>query len=142
EAANEAKSLFLAKMSHELRTPLNAVMGYAQILKRDKSLGDKQQAHIDIIKKSGEHLLLLINDILDLSKIEAGKLQLYPEAIDLTEFLRGIANIIRIKADEKLLTFKFDAIPEFKGAVCIDDKRLRQVLLNLLGNAVKFTDRG
>lgn len=142
EVANQAKSTFLANMSHELRTPLNAILGYAQILKRDKNLGERQAAGVDTIQQSGEQLLGLINDILDLSKIEAGKFELYPETVGLQKFLQGIADIIRVKAEERNLLLVFNVSSDLPRYVRIDDKRLRQVLLNLLGNAVKFTDRG
>src|SRR6185436_11911519 len=142
EVANRAKNAFLANMSHELRTPLNAILGYAQILKRNKGMSDRQLAGLNTIQQSGEHLLMLIMDILDLSKIEAGKLELYPGPINLPAFLRMIADIIRVKAEEKSLMFNYDASIEPPLSVEADGKRLRQVLLNLLGNAVKFTDRG
>jgi len=142
EVANQAKSAFLARMSHELRTPLNAILGYAQILKMHKGLTDRQAIGLDTIQSSGEHLLTLIIDILDLSKIEAGKTELHTGAVTLPTFLSGITNIIRIKAEEKNLLFSFDASPDLPRVVQADEKRLRQVLLNLLGNAVKFTDRG
>ena len=142
EVANQAKSAFLARMSHELRTPLNAILGYAQILKMQKGLSERQATGLDTIQSSGEHLLTLIIDILDLSKIEAGKTELHTGVVTLPAFLRGITNIIRIKAEEKSLLFSFDAAPDLPHVVQADEKRLRQVLLNLLGNAVKFTDRG
>ncbi|WP_331645863.1 hybrid sensor histidine kinase/response regulator, partial [Piscinibacter sp.] len=142
EAANEAKSLFLAKMSHELRTPLNAVLGYAQLLKRDGHLTERQALGLNTIHSSGEHLLMLINDILDLSKIEAGKLDLYAEDVDLLRFLNLLADTIRVRAEEKGLVFSLVASPGLPPVVRCDEKRLRQVLLNLLDNAVKFTDRG
>lgn len=142
DVANQAKSAFLASMSHELRTPLNAILGYAQILGRDKSLSERRARGLDTIYQSGSHLLALINDVLDLSKIESGKLELYPSTFDLQAFLRGIADIIRIKAEQKSLVFQIDASTTLPAAVLADEKRLRQVLLNLLGNAVKFTDRG
>lgn len=139
--ANQAKSAFLARMSHELRTPLNAVLGYAQILQRDKELNERQGTGLRTIQQSGEHLLALIEDILDLAKIEAGKLELYPMPTPLADFVRGVADMIRIRAQEKELALVVE-VPLLKYAVNIDQKRLRQVLLNLLGNAVKFTDRG
>lgn len=142
EAANDAKSAFLACMSHELRTPLNAILGYAQILRRDKRLRDHHATGLRIVQESGEQLLMLINDILDLSRIEAGKLDLYPEAVNLHGFLQGIADVIRARAEEKDLQFAFDASAGLPNAVWVDARRLRQILLNLLGNAVKFTDRG
>ena len=142
EAANQAKSAFLASMSHELRTPLNAILGYAQILKRDKTLGSRQLGSMGTIERSGEHLLTLINDILDLAKIEAGKVELFPSAVNLPAFLRVIADIIRIKAEEKSVLFVDEMSPQLPQGVQVDEKRLRQVLLNLLSNAVKFTKQG
>ncbi|GEM_PF-1437378 len=142
EASNEAKSVFLAKMSHELRTPLNAVLGYAQILRRDGGLSERQALSLNTIHSSGEHLLMLINDMLDLSKIEAGRLDLFAEDVPLASFLRVIADTIRVKTEEKGLAFVFETSAGLPAAVRCDEKRLRQVLLNLLDNAVKFTDEG
>ena len=142
EIANDAKSAFLARMSHELRTPLNAIMGYAQILKMDKTLTERQVMGLNTIHNSGEHLLLLIIDILDLSRIEAGKTELYPTTVHPQSFLSGLVDIIRIKAEEKSLRFDFECAPDLPDAVEVDEKRLRQVLLNLLSNAVKFTESG
>jgi PAS domain S-box-containing protein len=137
------RSEFLAQMSHELRTPLNAIMGYAQILGRDAhQLSERHATGLLTIQQSGQHLLTLINDILDLARVEAKKLELYPSAIHLSQFLCALAEIIRIKADEKCLSFTYRLAPDLPASVKVDDKRLRQVLLNLLGNAVKFTDRG
>lgn len=137
------RSDFLAQMSHELRTPLNAIMGYAQLLRRDNlHLSERQSSGLAIIHESGQHLLTLINDILDLARVEAGKLVLFPTPITLRSFLRVVADIMRIKAEEKSLLFNFEATDDLPAAVTVDDKRLRQVLLNLLGNAVKFTDHG
>lgn len=142
EVANKAKSTFLANMSHELRTPLNAILGYAQILKRDKSLSERQAAGLDTIQQSGEQLLGLINDILDVSKIEEDKLELHPKTVFLQKFLQGTVDIIRVKAEERSVLLVFDVSSDLPQSVRIDDNRLRQVLLNLLGNAVKFTDYG
>ena len=142
EGANRAKSMFLANMSHELRTPLNAILGYAQLLKRDRNLTKWQSDATDTIQQSGEHLLMLIVDILDLSKIEAGKIEMQVAPLDIASFLHGISNIIRIKADEKALDFRCHFAPDLPEVVLADQKRLRQVLLNLLSNAVKFTDHG
>ncbi|NOW44698.1 signal transduction histidine kinase/DNA-binding NarL/FixJ family response regulator [Novosphingobium sp. SG751A] len=142
ESASQAKSNFLANMSHELRTPLNAVMGYAQLMMREKGIEERHQHAARTIHDSGQHLLTLINDILDLSKIEAGKLELYPTSTDLRGFLKGIAAIMRVRTEEKALDFVCDLAPDLPDFVLADEKRLRQVLLNLLGNAVKFTDRG
>ncbi len=142
EVANRAKSTFLASMSHELRTPLNAILGYAQILKRERNLSERQTTGLNTIRQSGEHLLTLITDLLDLSKIEAGKFELYINAVDLSAFLLTIADIIRIKAEQKGLLFSYQVASDMPHSVLIDEKRVRQVLLNLLGNAVKFTDHG
>jgi CheY-like chemotaxis protein len=142
EQANRAKSVFLANMSHELRTPLNGILGYAQILQRDQTADEKRMAAMNVIQQSGEHLLTLINDILDLAKIEANKLELIYSHIHLAEFLRVIAEIVGIKAEQKGLTFISDIDPDLPATIQGDEKRLRQILLNLLSNAVKFTDRG
>ena len=142
DSANKAKSDFLANMSHELRTPLNAILGYAQLLKRDPKLDERQSNAARTINESGSHLLTLIDDILDLSKIEAGKFELSPVALDLRGFTSGIADIIRIRAEEKAIVFVCEVSRDLPAMVLADAKRLRQVLINLLGNAVKFTDRG
>ncbi|WP_437894746.1 AAA family ATPase [Sorangium sp. So ce124] len=142
EAESRAKTEFLRNMSHELRTPLNAILGYAQILKRSRGLEGREAVGLNTIQQSGQHLLTLINDLLDLAKIEAGKLDLYPEPIHLSTFLTVVADIIRVRAEQKSLYFVFEVTPHLPQAVLADEKRLRQVLLNLLGNAVKFTDRG
>ncbi|HEY9649349.1 MAG TPA: ATP-binding protein, partial [Coleofasciculaceae cyanobacterium] len=141
EAANQAKSAFLANMSHELRTPLNGILGYAQILQKDKKLNSKQQEGVGVIYQCGTHLLTLINDILDLSKIEVGKLELYPEDFYFSSFLTGLVEIFRLKAQQKSLYFTCLST-ELPTIIHADQKRLRQVLMNLLSNAVKFTDRG
>jgi signal transduction histidine kinase len=142
EAANRAKSEFLASMSHELRTPLNAVLGYAQLLSRDEGLSARQARGLDVIHQSGKHLLALINDILDLARIEAGRTELNLEPVNLSECLQAVVSLMRVKADEKHLAFVFDAGQGMPQAVLADERRLRQVLLNLLGNAIKFTDQG
>ena len=141
EAANQAKSEFLANMSHELRTPLNGILGFTQILQqRDRNQADKDG--LQTIYKSGQHLLTLINDILDLSRIEAGKLSLQPHPINLPLFLENIANLMRISATQARLTFRYEPTAYLPPYVEVDEKRLRQILLNLLGNAVKFTPQG
>ena len=142
EAANSAKSEFLANMSHELRTPLNGILGYVQILKREPNLNTKQQQGLDIIQQCGEHLLTLLNDILDLSKIEARKMELCLNDFQFSHFLEGIIEIVRIRAEQKNLSFKYETLSPLPTTVRGDEKRLRQVLINLLGNALKFTDCG
>ena len=142
EMANQAKSTFLANMSHELRTPLNGILGYAQILLRDNTLSERQVAGLRVIQQSGEQLLTLINDVLDFAKIEAGKQELSLTDIPLAKFLRIIAEIIGVKAEQKGLAFICDSAPDLPGGIRADEKRLRQALLNLLANAVKFTDQG
>ena len=142
EAANRAKSAFVANMSHELRTPLNGILGYTQILRRGGGLGPEQLRGIQVIEKSGEHLLTLINDMLDLAKIEAGRLEVEMTEFDLLEFLNMISETIAIRSKEKGLEFRYEKGASLPGLVRGDEKRLRQVLLNLLGNAVKFTERG
>ncbi len=141
ESANQAKSQFLATMSHELRTPLNGILGYAKILQRDTAVSSRHRAGLQIIEQSGEHLLLLINDILDLAKIEAGKIELQKTEFLLPTFLHNINEIMRIRAEEKRITFQLD-MGTLPTAVHSDPKLLRQVLINLLGNAIKFTDKG
>ena len=142
DAANQAKSEFLANMSHELRTPLNGILGYAQILQRDKTATPKQQDGLSIIRQCGFHLLTLINDVLDISKIEAQKLELYPKAFQFETFLQEVKEICRIKAEQKEIDFTYQVLNRLPAAIHADEKRLRQVLINLLGNAIKFTDQG
>ncbi len=142
DAANQAKSDFLANMSHELRTPLNGILGYAQVLQRKPEITGKSLAGVNIIHQCGSHLLMLINDILDLSKIEARKLELFPSTINLSSFLNSVTEICRIRAEQKGILFKFIFDKNLPTAVEVDEKRLRQVLINLIGNAIKFTDEG
>ncbi|HAX74918.1 MAG TPA: serine/threonine protein kinase [Cyanobacteria bacterium UBA11372] len=142
EAASKAKSEFLSNMSHELRTPLNGILGYTQILQRDNSLKIKQKEAINIIHQCGAHLLTLINDILDLSKIEAGKMELCPSEIDFSFFLQCVVEICRIKADSKNISFTYQPSNQLPTSIYADEKQLRQVLINLLGNAIKFTEEG
>jgi signal transduction histidine kinase/CheY-like chemotaxis protein len=142
ESANKAKTEFLANMSHELRTPLNGILGYTQILLRDNTLTDKQKNSLSVMHRSGEHLLMLINDILDLSKIEAQKMELHSDVIFLNDFLDNIYEIIRIRASNKSIGFHIKKASDLPEAILADEKRLRQILLNILGNAVKFTPKG
>ncbi|HEY9606889.1 MAG TPA: PAS domain S-box protein [Allocoleopsis sp.] len=142
EVASRAKSEFLANMSHELRTPLNGILGYTQILKREPNVGAKQQEQLSIIQQCGEHLLTLLNDILDLSKIEVRKMELCLGDFQFPQFLNSLVEIVRIHAEQKNITFEYQNLSPLPDTVRGDEKRLRQVLINLLGNAVKFTDAG
>ncbi|HBB35815.1 MAG TPA: hypothetical protein DC064_29565, partial [Cyanobacteria bacterium UBA9273] len=142
ETANRAKSAFLATMSHELRTPLNGILGYAQILQGDRNSTPKQKEAVATIYQCGTHLLTLINDILDLSKIEADKLELYLGDVHFPSFLTQVSDIFRLKAAQKSIRFTQVALTQLPTIIQVDEKRLRQVLLNLLSNAIKFTDTG
>ncbi len=142
EAANFAKSEFLANMSHELRTPLNSILGFAQILQRSKTMTDEELDNIRIIYQSGSHLLTLIDDILDLAKIEAQKMELDPTDFPFPSFLRGVVEICRIRAQQKGISFTYQPTFQLPTTIHADEKRLRQVLINLLVNAIKFTNTG
>lgn len=142
EAANRAKSEFLANMSHELRTPLNSVLGYAQLLRTQGMLSAAQSEALSVIQQSGEHLLGLIDDTLDMAKIEAGTLELQPVDFDLPELLQGISAIMQAKAAAKGLSFNWEQVTAVPEAVHCDPRRLRQVLTNLLDNAIKYTPAG
>ncbi|KYF77803.1 hypothetical protein BE11_39970 [Sorangium cellulosum] len=142
DAANRAKSDFLANMSHELRTPLNGILGYAQILRRSTRLGEQDQRGVDVIAESGAHLLTLINDVLDLAKIESRTMELHPNDFDFPSFLRATVEICRIRAEQKGIEFVYKPGPALPAGVRADQRRMRQILLNLLGNAIKFTERG
>ncbi|PSB58301.1 hybrid sensor histidine kinase/response regulator [Chroococcidiopsis cubana CCALA 043] len=142
EAANLAKSEFLANMSHELRTPLNAILGFTQLMSRDRSLSAAQLENLDTINRSGEHLLTLINDVLSMAKIEAGRTILNENSFDLYELLDSLEEMLRLKAEAKGLQLIFERTPEVPQCVRADESKLRQVLINLLGNAIKFTQAG
>lgn len=142
EVASQAKSAFLSSMSHELRTPLNAILGYAQILKRQTNLTDAQRQQLEIVRGSGEHLLTLINDILDMGKIEAQKMEIEELSFDLSALLRQVFNIAKIKADERDLEFQYEESTELPKFVRGDQRKLKQILLNLVSNAIKYTRRG
>lgn len=142
ESANQSKSRFLATMSHEFRTPLNAILGFAQLLQMDGALSQAQLGKINLIRDSGEHLLSLISDLLDMASIEAGKVKLMPAAVDLRALLEVACDSVRLRAEEKGLVFHTEIDPDLPPRVRVDGQRLRQVLLNLLSNAVKFTDSG
>ncbi|MEL7330488.1 MAG: ATP-binding protein, partial [Cyanobacteria bacterium J06559_1] len=142
EFANQAKSQFLANMSHELRTPLNGILGVAQVLERSPALPNTVQQQVKVIHQCGAHLLDMINDILDLSKIEAGKLDLSPKAIHLSSCLQSVVQVCRVRATQKGLAFAYQVESTLPEGVYLDEQRFRQVLFNLLGNAIKFTDQG
>ncbi|MDZ7950425.1 ATP-binding protein [Nostoc sp. DedQUE09] len=142
QSSNQAKSEFLANMSHELRTPLNGILGYTQILQRTESLSEKGRKGVSIIYQCGSHLLTLINDVLDLSKIEARKLELYAVDFYLPAFIDSVTEISRIRAEQKAIAFYVQLDPDLPTGIHTDEKRLRQVLINLLSNAIKFTNEG
>jgi predicted ATPase/signal transduction histidine kinase/FixJ family two-component response regulator len=142
EIANQAKSSFLAGMSHELRTPLNGILGFVQILQRDSSITTKQQHGLNVIEQSGHHLLSLINDVLDMAKVEAGKIELHKVDFNLPSLLNGVSEVIKIRAEHKGIQFSLESAEELPNCVHGDERRLRQILLNLLGNAIKFTEHG
>ena len=142
EAANRAKSEFLANMSHELRTPLNAILGFTQLMSRDSMLSAENRSNLEIINSSGQHLLGLINDVLEMSKIEAGRLKLNAGCFDLIALLARLEEMFCLKASNKQLQLHFELAPDLPRYISTDERKLRQVLLNLLGNAVKFTERG
>jgi signal transduction histidine kinase/DNA-binding response OmpR family regulator len=142
DAANRAKSTFLSTMSHEIRTPMNAILGYAQLMLRDPGLGADAKENLRIIGRSGEHLLGLINDILDMSKIEAGRTEVNPAVFNLPRLLDDLAAMFRLRADSKALRFEMLSDGESMPYVVADEGKIRQVLINLLGNAVKFTQLG
>jgi PAS domain S-box-containing protein len=142
EVANQTKSIFLANMSHELRTPLNVILGFTQVMSRDALLTPEQRENLKIISKSGNHLLSLINDVLDLSKIEAGRITLDRSRFDLLSLMRSLWEMLRQNAETKGLLFNLDIAPDVPQYVSADSNKLRQVLINLLSNAIKFTHNG
>jgi signal transduction histidine kinase len=142
ESANRAKSDFLASMIHELRTPLNGILGYAQLLRRDDSLGPAQLESVEAIERCGEHLLTVINEVLDLAKIEACRLDVEITRFRLDAFLRGVADVARIRTAQAGLSFAYETQGRLPAFIESDQRKLRQVLINLLGNAIKFTDTG
>ena len=142
EAANQAKSIFLANMSHDIRTPLNAILGYAQILQRDRDLQPNQREAVSTIENSGNHLLTLINDILDISKIEAGRIELQNTNFDLNELIKGLSIMFQVRCEQEQLNWRVEGLDDKRILVHGDEGKLRQVLSNLLGNAVKFTESG
>jgi len=142
QAASKAKSTFLANMSHELRTPLNAILGFSSMMRRDSEVSRSQRDSLDIINRSGEHLLTLINDVLDVAKIEAGRMQLEIAPFDLGSMVRDVIDMMHLRAQEKGLQLLIDQDSEFPRYIKGDEARLRQILVNLINNAVKFTEQG
>ncbi|MEM9162908.1 MAG: response regulator [Cyanobacteria bacterium P01_F01_bin.4] len=142
ELASRAKSEFLSKMSHELRTPLNVILGYTQEISHQSKLTPEYQEYLGIINRSGEHLLALINDVLEMSKIESGQITLHKTDFDLHRLLQSLQEMLKLKADSKGLGLVFDQAPDLPQFVRTDEGKLRQVLINLLGNAIKFTEQG
>ncbi|MEQ1903634.1 MAG: PAS domain S-box protein [Pirellulaceae bacterium] len=140
--ANRAKSVFLANMSHEIRTPMNAILGFSQLMLRDQDVTIRQSHYLGTINRSGEHLLALINDILEMSKIEAGRTTLNPSTFDLYELLNDLEMMFRVRTNEKKLSFTVEVIGDCPQFIVSDINKLRQVFINLLGNAVKFTGQG
>ncbi|MEM8605048.1 MAG: response regulator, partial [Cyanobacteria bacterium P01_H01_bin.121] len=142
DRANQAKSEFLANMSHELRTPLNAIIGFAQLLLRDRSLNTENRKNLEIVNRSGEHLLALINDVLEMSKIEAGRITLNEQTVNLHGLLNSLAEMLQMRAESKHLQLVFEPIADLPKYIRTDEGKLRQILINLLGNAIKFTQAG
>jgi two-component system sensor histidine kinase/response regulator len=142
ESANRAKSTFLANMSHEIRTPMNAILGFTQLMLREPGLNPSQEQRLNIINRSGEHLLELINDILETSKIEADRITINPTPIDLHALIHDLEMMFKGRTDEKNLQFMIELSPNLPQFVIADGSKLRQIFINLLGNAVKFTDQG
>ncbi len=142
ETANQAKSLFLANVSHELRTPLHSILGYSQFMQRDRTLNPNQLENLNIINQSGEHLMLLINDVLSLSKIEAGQMDVRNSVFNLRVLLDDLKNMFRASLNEKCLGFKIICIDDLPGYITADENKLKHVLVNLLSNAINFTQEG
>jgi signal transduction histidine kinase/CheY-like chemotaxis protein len=142
EAASNAKSVFLASMSHELRTPLNAILGFSGLLRHEAGISPEQRRTLDLINRSGEHLLSLINDVLDMAKVEAGQLDVDHSPFDLDALTRDVLDLMRVRAEEKGLQVVLDKHTALPRLICGDGAKLRQVLINLIGNAVKFTAEG
>lgn len=142
ELANKSKSAFLANMSHEIRTPLNAIIGFSQLMNRDKFLTETQKEYNNSIIKAGEHLLNLINDILELSKVEAGRIVVNPVDVDLYALLDDIQMLFKERAQAKNLQFISEIAEDLPQYICVDESKLRQIFVNLIGNAIKFTDKG
>ncbi|GGD35690.1 hypothetical protein GCM10012288_07020 [Malaciobacter pacificus] len=141
-SANKAKSTFLARMSHELRTPLNAILGFANLLRKSSNINEQEKKNLEVIKRSGNHLLNIINEILELSKIEAGKIELVPKTFEFHEFIKDIESMFAFRCESKGLNFKLNVDSNVPNIIKADEQRLRQILINLLGNSLKFTING
>ncbi|MDY0051818.1 MAG: response regulator [Aliarcobacter sp.] len=141
-SANKAKSIFLARMSHELRTPLNAILGFTNLLKKSPNINELEKKNLSVIKKSGEHLLNIINEILELSKIEAGKIEIVPNSFDFYELIKDIESIFAFRCESKGIKFNLNLSSNLPKIIKADELRLRQILINLLGNSLKFTRNG
>lgn len=142
EAANHAKSMFLANMSHELRTPLNAILGFSSMMQREPELAEGQLEKLDIINRSGEHLLKLINDVLEIARIESGRMEIKTAPLDLGALIYDVIDLMRLRSEEKGLQLELDQSSDFPRYIMGDEVRIRQILVNLIGNAVKFTNQG
>ncbi len=142
EAANQAKSAFLANMSHEIRTPMNAILGFSQLMMRDTNLTNKQEKYLSIINHSGKHLLELINDVLEMSKIEAGRMKMNTSAFEFNSFLDDLKDMFLLQAQEKGLSLVLNKLGQIPDRIVTDGGKVRQVLINLLSNAMKFTNYG
>jgi signal transduction histidine kinase len=142
ETANQAKSVFLANMSHELRTPLNAILGFAQLMVRDSAMSPAQREYVDVISRSGEYLLQLINDVLEMSKIEAGRITLNIESFDLYRMLSSLEEMFKVRASSKGLYLVIERSGRVPRYIKTDESKLRQVLINLISNGIKFTREG
>jgi signal transduction histidine kinase len=143
DQANQAKTTFLATMSHELRTPLNAILGFSNLLRENLRIAEKERKILDIIsRRSGEHLLTLINDVLDMAKIDAGRIVIENITVGVSDLAEGVLDLMRLRAEEKGIALSFERTSGFCQFVQADGEKLRQMLLNLVGNAVKYTDQG
>jgi signal transduction histidine kinase/CheY-like chemotaxis protein len=142
ESASEAKTAFLANMSHELRTPLNAVLGFTELMRIDPEVTPKQMESLEIITRSGEHLLALINNVLEISRIETGRMTILEKETDLFQLLHETQSLLQVRAAEKGLSFTLSLSPDLPRYVITDSGKLRQILINLIGNAIKYTERG
>ncbi|GAB6089124.1 response regulator [Spirochaeta dissipatitropha] len=142
EYANRSKSVFLANMTHEIRTPMNAILGYSELLQRDSALSDEQRRSLEVINRSGEHLLGLINEVLDMSRIEAGKIVYEPSSVNLREVIRQVVQFLQPVASEKGLSLFSDVSDDFPQHLVSDEQKIRQILINLVNNAVKYTAEG